>query len=159
MKTGAPDVTAPLWEVHALWSMAEGSVWTVPALQVSGKDYSLLSCVLLGACPSACSYEDELIGLLPGETGPSVCSLCCAWGGGCLKPFLHLLQSCGTHECQPHCSAETSNQEMSPGWQLQKLGCQMRVQAPLWQILAAWSEAEREQRWPRQPPSPQMWIK
>lgn len=40
-KLGHQMCTAPLWEVRALWNTAEDGVRTAPALQASGKDYSL----------------------------------------------------------------------------------------------------------------------
>lgn len=54
--------TAPLWEVCALWNVAEDSVRMVPALQASGKDYISID-MLFGACPSGFSCGDELTAL------------------------------------------------------------------------------------------------
>ena len=107
--------TAPLWEVCALWNMAEDSVKMVPALQASGKGYISID-MLFGACPSGFSCGDELTAL-------GLLSLLCL-----LNPFSICYSPVGPTSISPPASRVRQSRGVS--WvAAAKTGCQMRVQA------------------------------
>lgn len=74
-------------------------------------------------------------------------------GGGSLPTIVSLncYSSVGPGNTRFSWPSESSDQGVSPGWQLQKpghqmqiLGPQMCVNTPLWEIVALWSAAEGE---------------
>lgn len=139
-------IQTPLQEILSLRSRAERECKEVPAFQGLWRGLQLLlTCVpWLKACLSGYS-EDEWIGSFHKKTcqAPVCCLLPCSVGGSGLRT-LSVSQSCENYKS--HWPPQPGVLEVSPGWQPQKIGLQIRVQDLFQETQASSPEAEGEHK-------------